>query len=207
MERVVWREADACALPFSDQAFDKAVCQFGVMFFPDKQAAFREALRVLRLGGEFLFNVWGRREGTVQQLAADIVGQFLGCEPCSLLAPDYSDIDTIISDLAAAGFGKPVVEELNECCRCSSARQAALATCGGGLLRHHIEASAPDRLDEITDAVADAVAARFGSGVIGAPLHAIFIAGIREEAPKGTHHPMEGRHDVDHNPPGHARRR
>ena len=85
-----------------------------------------------------------------------------------------------MSDLTAADFGEPVVEELNERSRSASAREAAIALCGGGLLRSHIEASAPGRLDEITDAVTEAVAAQFGSGVIDAPLHAIFIAGVRE---------------------------
>src|SRR5215510_2098482 len=47
MERVDWRQADAMALPFPDAAFDLIVCQFGVMFFPDKRASFRESLRVL----------------------------------------------------------------------------------------------------------------------------------------------------------------
>src|ERR1700687_3921523 len=60
MERVRWQEADALALPFGDRLFDCVVCQFGVMFFPDKQAGFREALRVLQPGGRFLFSVWGR---------------------------------------------------------------------------------------------------------------------------------------------------
>src|ERR1700738_1079483 len=55
--RVSWQKADAQALPFPDGAFDAVVCQFGVMFFPDKQKAFREARRVLRPGGRFLFNV------------------------------------------------------------------------------------------------------------------------------------------------------
>ena len=181
MERVIWQAADASALPFPDQAFDKVVCQFGVMFLPDKQAAFREALRVLRPGGEFLFNVWGRRQGTPYQLAAEIVGRHLGRAPASLLPPYYLDVDTIISDLTAAGFGEPVVEELNERFCSPSAREAANALCGGGLLRHYMEAAAPDRVGKIADAVADGIAAQFGSGVIDAPLHAIFIACVRGE--------------------------
>lgn len=181
MQRVIWRDADAGALPFPDRAFNKVVCQFGVMFFPDKKAAFRETLRVLRPGGEFLFNVWGRRHGTPCQLAAEIVGRLLGRTPSSLLPPYYRDVEAIIADLTAAGFGEHVVEELNERFCSATAREAAIALCGGGLLRHHIEASAPDRAGEITDAVADGISAQFGSGVIEAPLHAIFIACVRKE--------------------------
>jgi ubiquinone/menaquinone biosynthesis C-methylase UbiE len=36
---VEFRQADALALPFDDQSFDAVVCQFGVMFFPDRVAA------------------------------------------------------------------------------------------------------------------------------------------------------------------------
>ncbi len=59
---VEWRQADAAQLPFPDEAFDAVVCQFGVMFFPDKARAFAEARRVLCPGGVFLFNVWDRIE-------------------------------------------------------------------------------------------------------------------------------------------------
>jgi ubiquinone/menaquinone biosynthesis C-methylase UbiE len=52
--------ADALALPFGDQSFDAVVCQFGVMFFPDKVKGYQEAFRVLKSGGTFLFNVWDR---------------------------------------------------------------------------------------------------------------------------------------------------
>jgi ubiquinone/menaquinone biosynthesis C-methylase UbiE len=48
MAGVIWRQADAMRLPFPDGSFDLIVCQFGVMFFLDKQTAFREAARVLR---------------------------------------------------------------------------------------------------------------------------------------------------------------
>src|SRR5258707_8665429 len=61
-ERVVWRQADALKLPFGDAAFDVVVCQFGAMFFPDKRAGYREARRVLKPDGRFIFNVWDRIE-------------------------------------------------------------------------------------------------------------------------------------------------
>jgi ubiquinone/menaquinone biosynthesis C-methylase UbiE len=59
-ERVEWRQADAVSLPFEKDSFDAVVCQFGVMFFPDKQAAYREARRVLKPAGRFIFSVWDR---------------------------------------------------------------------------------------------------------------------------------------------------
>jgi len=61
-EGIEWREADAAKLPFADGAFGAVVCSFGVMFVPDKQAAFSEARRVLMPGGAFIFNVWDRIE-------------------------------------------------------------------------------------------------------------------------------------------------
>ena len=52
-----WRPADAAALPFPAASFGAVACQFGLMFVPDKEAAFREARRVLAQGGLFAFNV------------------------------------------------------------------------------------------------------------------------------------------------------
>jgi ubiquinone/menaquinone biosynthesis C-methylase UbiE len=57
-ERVEFQPADAAALPFVDGTFDAIVCQFGVMFFADKDLAYREAYRVLGCGGRYHFNVW-----------------------------------------------------------------------------------------------------------------------------------------------------
>jgi len=47
------------ALPFPDALFDAVICQFGVMFFPDKEKSYREVHRVLAPGGKYLFfSVW-----------------------------------------------------------------------------------------------------------------------------------------------------
>jgi len=40
-ERVQWQQEDAMSLSFPDGRFDVVLCQFGVMFFPDKVGAFR----------------------------------------------------------------------------------------------------------------------------------------------------------------------
>ncbi len=52
--RLAWQVADATSLPADNGSFDAVVCQFGVMFFPDKARAFAEARRVLKPGGVFI---------------------------------------------------------------------------------------------------------------------------------------------------------
>ena len=111
-------------MPFADQQFDYIVCQFGVMFFPDKVAAFREALRVLRPGGRFLFSVWGSREGAVWDVVVTVVGQFLSRDPASLISPPYNDVATVQADLAAAGFASIIAEDVIQSIRSRSPRRA-----------------------------------------------------------------------------------
>lgn len=179
LERGQWQEADALSLPFVDQQFDNAVCQFGVMFFPDKVAAFREALRVLRPGGRFLFSVWGNREGSVWDVVVTLVGQFLSRDRESLVAPPYNDVATVQADLAAAGFELIIAEDVIQSTHSGSPREAAISQCHGGLVRAAIDAHMPDRLDEITEAATAAIAARFGSGSIESPLHALLFTAAR----------------------------
>lgn len=57
-EKIEWMVADAQDLPFEDNRFGYVVCQFGVVFFRDKERGFREACRVLKPGGRFIFNTW-----------------------------------------------------------------------------------------------------------------------------------------------------
>lgn len=61
-EAVEFSTEDAQDLSFADNSFDLAVCQFGLMFFPDKFKAAKEAFRVLRRGGRCFFSTWERVE-------------------------------------------------------------------------------------------------------------------------------------------------
>src|SRR5262249_7568926 len=80
--RVTWRQADALNLPFEDSSFDCVVCQFGIMFVPDKLKAYREVLRVLKPGGSFIFNVWDKiEENEFAHLVADSVEALFPQDP------------------------------------------------------------------------------------------------------------------------------
>jgi ubiquinone/menaquinone biosynthesis C-methylase UbiE len=53
-----WQEADAAAWPFPEGAFDLLASRFGVMFFADPLAAFRNMRRALRSGGRLAMLCW-----------------------------------------------------------------------------------------------------------------------------------------------------
>lgn len=106
-EAVEFQTADAMALPFEDAAFDLIVCQFGVMFFPDKVAAFREAGRVLKSGGRYLFNVWAPIESNPATHIASRVGAeiFPDNPPTFYRVPfGYADPALVSADVKAAGL-------------------------------------------------------------------------------------------------------
>ena len=123
--RVTWRQADALALPFGDGAFDLVICQFGVMFFPDKTAAYRETLRVLRPGGRFVFNVWDRvEENDFPRIVSEALSVLFPDDPprfLSDMACGYNDADIIRDQLRTAGFGSIAIEPVEATSRFESA--------------------------------------------------------------------------------------
>ena len=175
------RQADAAALPFPDQSFDAVVCQFGVMFFPDKAGAFAEARRALRAGGVFLFNVWDRIE---HNEFADVITAELATlypdEPPRFLARTphgYADRAIIERDLSAAGFDRPAeFVTLTETSRAASADIPALAYCQGTVLRNEIEARDPEGLARATARAAEAIRRRFGAGAVEGKVQAHVIS-------------------------------
>lgn len=178
---VQWRQADAMKLPFDDAAFDAVVCQYGVMFFPDKPKAFAEARRVLKRGGLYLFNVWDRIEDNE---FADVIQHALArvfpADPPRFMARTphgYHDTAAIRRDLAAGGFRNEArIDTLAERSRASSPRHPAIAYCQGTPWRSEIEARDAARLGEATDAAAAAIAERFGSGAVDGKIQAHVIA-------------------------------
>lgn len=178
-DRVSWRQADAQALPFDDAAFDLVCCQFGVMFFPDRPSAYREAKRVLKPDGCLLFNAWDRIEENV--FADDVtnaLAEFFPDDPPRFMARTphgYHDTAQIRSDLAKAGFSNVTVDTRTEESRAPSARYVAVAYCQGTPLRNEIEARGADKLEAATEHVASALARKHGNGEVAAKIQAHVI--------------------------------
>jgi ubiquinone/menaquinone biosynthesis C-methylase UbiE len=180
---VRWQQADAQALPFDDASFDAVVCQFGVMFFPDKQAGFREALRVLKPGGRFLFNVWDSLDrNEVSRIVSEAAGKAFPNDPPRFVERvpfGYFDPDRIRGEVQQAGFENVEIDVVEKVSTAPSAREPAMGLCQGSPLRAEIEARGPDRLDEVTAQVADALAARFGAGPVENRMSALVVTAWR----------------------------
>lgn len=167
---VAWRPADAQALPFGDASFDAVVCQFGVMFYPDKAAGYGEALRVLRGGGRYVFSVWDRLADNDISLVTHetLAGLFPGDPPGFLPRTPfgYNDKDEIAAALARAGFLGVTIDTVRLPTPSPSVGAAAEGLCLGSPLRADIEARDPGGLERAVAAVAGALADRFGDGPI-----------------------------------------
>lgn len=181
-DRITWRQADALDLPFEDAAFDAVICQFGVMFFPDRVAGYAEARRVLKPGGQFIFNAWdhiGVNEfaDVVSETAASIFPD----DPPLFLARTphgYHDVAKIEADLASAGFSDISIATLSKTSKAPSPRHPAVAYCEGTPLRNEIEARNASLLKHITERAAKAIERRYGSGPVAAKIQAHVVTAV-----------------------------
>lgn len=165
--RVRFQYADALRLPVDPASYDVVVCQFGVMFFPDRVAAYREAGRALRPGGAWIFSTWDSLASNdftrlvthaVQGLAGDGSLDFMDRVPHG-----YHQQDRIEEDLLEAGFTSVSIEPV-EAESVSTAAHAALALCQGTPLRGIIESHPRLSLEEATAGAERALRSEYGEG-------------------------------------------
>ncbi|NEJ23087.1 methyltransferase domain-containing protein [Rhizobium leguminosarum] len=165
MSRTHWMHADAQNLPFAPSMFDLVVCQFGVMFFPDKLKAYDEAKRVLRSGGRFLFTTWDSLPANDFARCVDecLASLFPSNPPDFLrnLSYSYFDIASIKAQMSSAGFDAISCDRI-ELTSVAAAHDIAAAFCQGTPLREEIERRAPARISEIVDEVAEQMESRHG---------------------------------------------
>ena len=176
---VSWQKVDAQALPYPDHTFDAVVCQFGVMFFPDKQKAYREARRVMKEGGRFIFNAWDRIEDNefADVVTAAMTDIFPNDPPLFLARTPhgYHNKEVILDDLRSAGFVDITVDTVTRRSVAPSCRDPAIGYCQGTPLRNEIEARDASRLAEATEAATRRISERFGKGSVAGKIQAHVI--------------------------------
>lgn len=181
--QVRFQQADALDLPFDDASFDVVLCQFGVMFFPDKAKANAEARRVLRDGGKYLLVIWDKVD---RNLATKVAGPAV-----AELFPDdtaafyeripfrYHDRAVIEDDLRNAGFVDIAFDTVELRSRAATARDAAIALTQGTPMRSDIEKRGPDALANATEAAAQALRIFEGKDGFDAPMSAHLVTATK----------------------------
>lgn len=175
-KNVTWEVADAMALPFGDEHFDCIVAQFGVMFYQDKVKAHKEALRVLKPGGTYIFNSWNKMsENPPIQLVKELMEEYFPSDPPSFYNTPFSYFEpaSIQSDLEKGGFHdiETTLVKVNGYSKDSISAAKGLLE-GTPIYGSIIEKDA-DLLPEITNKLSEKMAYLYGKEHLTVPLQAV----------------------------------
>ncbi len=175
-----WQVADAQDLPYDDDCFDLVVCQFGVMFLPDRIGAYRDVRRVLAPGGSFLFNVWDTLEThEVENAVIDTLAELFPDDPPDFLRRvphGYADPTRLRADVQAAGLTVAKLERVELTGRAPSAAVLAEGYCLGTPLRFEIQERGD--LADVVPRVSSGLTRRLGEGAVECRMAAYVVRAL-----------------------------
>lgn len=96
---------DAEQLDFADATFDRVLCGFGIMFFPDQPRALGEFRRVMKSGGRLAVSTWRVSQASEIETAMTELGMHRAKQPGWITEPDE-----LSKLLTKAGFTNVSVE-------------------------------------------------------------------------------------------------
>ena len=170
-----FQTADAIDLPFEDSSFAGIACQFGIMFFPDKQKGVNEAYRVLIPGGEYVFSVWDSyAHNPLVKLVKDTLLNIFPEAPLSFLdVPlNYYQIDEIKRILQVGGFGDIEIAILPRTIKCKRVENVPL----GFIMGNPLSLQIPElggNVTKLIETISNEIVQHFGNPPFEAPMQAI----------------------------------
>jgi ubiquinone/menaquinone biosynthesis C-methylase UbiE len=182
LANVHYQVADALDLPFEDAGFDAVVCQFGIMFFPDKAKGLAEMARVLKPGGLLAFNVWDSlQHNPIVQVALETMARFFQGEAPTFLETPFgcAEVDPIKALIQQAGFRGFDIHVVTATVERPDARHVARGLVEGNPGIHEVRERATAEVETIVEAVAHAVEAAFGPAPLKISLQEIVFTALK----------------------------
>lgn len=180
-----WRQGDALAMPFEDDAFDVVASHQGLQFFPDRAAGLAEMRRVLRPGGQLALALWRESElNPGQHALGQALGKWVRPELAKLPPFTLHDKTEVAGLVSAAGFSDIVVQPVKRISLFPSvARFASLLSAGASAsTRGALAQLAPQDKDGFERDVEEMLAPYVTDRGLEIPMEAHFVSGRAPEA-------------------------
>lgn len=174
-ENVSFQQADALDLDFFENSFDLLVCQFGVMFFPDKLASYKEAARVLKPGGTYLLSTWGSMDDNpFSRIAYEVSAEFFPDNPPGFYLVPFScgEPAPIEAGLREAGFGSVSHEIIAYSKTVSDFEAFARGLIYGNPTIDEMGGAEPAKIETMVETLAQRFAQEWGAAPTQMPLKA-----------------------------------
>jgi SAM-dependent methyltransferase len=175
-------QADMRKLHFADNAFDAAVCHFGLMCVADKPAAVREARRVLQPGGSLVLTTWAAldRNPIIGIVHRTITGLFPDNPPQYLKRVVFGlgEPRGLTDLLVGGGFRNVEVNLVEKTAVSRGAHELAEGLVEGCPLVEEIRLRDPARVPAVVEAVTRAIVRQFGDKPVKTRVAALIACGV-----------------------------
>jgi ubiquinone/menaquinone biosynthesis C-methylase UbiE len=179
---VTFEVADALSLSFNNHDFDAVICQFGIMFFPDKYKGLAEMTRTLKPGGILAFNVWDSLEKNKSAaIAHQTISSFFENNPPQFLTTPFGfhDTDHIKNLLVQTGLENIAFQTVSEIIDVHDAAHLAKGCVEGNPGVIEINERGTVEAGVITLAAADMLNKAFGPPPLGIEFHEIVFTATK----------------------------
>lgn len=171
---IEWIDGLAEALPFPPNSFDTILCQFGLMFFDDRDNALNEMRRVLRPGGKVALTVWDDVANSPGYAGmVELIETMFGRKPADALRAPFvlGDKQTLLSVLKGGGLGDASITTVSGTARFASIREWVRMDVRGWTLADLISDSEFEILVAAAEGRLGKFASEDGSVEFSAPAH------------------------------------